>query len=172
MTLTCRDVMLENPVLLSPEDTVEKAFKLICTHGMRYLPVVDSDGKYIGVFTSATLIRLLLPSSMTIEIAGMDTDKGLKNLGFYHMGREDFLEKSQELKDEKVTDNLSHEKNIPVTSPDTPVMDGVLLLHNYKRHVILVEPESRKFVGVVTIKSVLSHIFGGTSDNATNTSVA
>lgn len=159
MTLTCRDVMLEQPVLLSPDDTVEKAFKLIRQHGMRYLPVVDDNGKYLGVFTSATLIRLLLPPSMTIKIGGMDTDKGLKNLGFYHMDKADFAEVSTRLKNINVIDNLSDVKNIPVTSPDTSLMEGILLLHNYKRHVILAEPDSHKFVGVLTIKSVLSHIF-------------
>lgn len=159
MTLSCRDVMLKEPVLLSPDDTVEKAFKLICQHGMRYLPVVDKAGKYVGVFTSATLIKLLLPSSLTIKIGGMDTDKGLKNLGFYHMDKEDFLEMSKELKDKKVMDNLSDIKNIPVTSPDTSVMEGILMLHNYKRHVILAEPETNQFIGVLTINSVLSYIF-------------
>lgn len=159
MNLTCRDVMLECPVLLTPEDTVEKAFKLICEHGMRYLPVVDKDNKYLGVFTSATLIMLLLPPSMTIKIGGMDTDKGLKNLGFYHMSKEDFMEISKGLREMKVIDNLSAVKNIPVASPDTSIMEGILLLHNYKRHVILVEPETQQFVGVLTIKSVLKHIF-------------
>lgn len=159
MTLSCRDVMLEQPVLLAPDDSVAKAFNLIREHGMRYLPVVDENGKYLGVFTSATLIRLLLPPSLTIKIGGMDTDKGLKNLGFYHMDREDFMEVSKELKNKKVIDNLSDVKNIPVTSPDTPLMEGILLLHNYKRHVILAEPKTQQFVGVLTIKSVLAHIF-------------
>ncbi len=159
MTLTCRDVMLAEPVLLSPDDSVEKAFKLICEHGMRYLPVVDADGIYVGVFTSPTLIKLLLPSSLTIKVGGMDTDKGLKNLGFYHMDKEDFMEKSKDLHLEKVVDNLSNPKNIPLTHPDTPIMEGILLLHNYKRHVILVEEETNKFIGVLTIKSVLNSIF-------------
>lgn len=157
--LMCRDVMPKDQEVLHPEDTVSKAFKLMRRKGMRFLPVVDENGIYLGVFTSPTLIRLMLPRAMTIQLGGKNANKGLYNLNFLNMEEEDFYDSLSEVKNEPVGKHLSDPKNIPVTSPDTPIIEGVLLLHQYKRHVILVEPETEKFVGVVSINSALRKIF-------------
>lgn len=159
MSLTCKDLMRPNQVTLSPDDTVITAFKLILEHGMRFLPVVDNTGRYLGVFTSPTLIKLLLPRAMTIELGGKDAHKGLNNLGFFNIGEADFHQSLTDIKDEKVINHLSEKSNIPVVAPDTPIMEGVLLLHQYKRHVILVEPDTDKFVGVLSINAVLQKVF-------------
>lgn len=158
MTLTCRDVMPSHQITLKPDDTVSKAFNLMRANGMRFLPVVAEDGTYVGVFTSPTLIKLLLPRAITIQMSGKDS-KGLSNLGFYNIDEQDFHQSLKDIKDEKVINHLSDPDNIPVTSPDTAVMEGILLLHKYKRHVILVEPETNQFVGVVSINSALKNIF-------------
>ncbi|MBS9778263.1 MAG: CBS domain-containing protein [Gammaproteobacteria bacterium] len=157
--LTCKDVMSSEQVVLHPNDTVSKAFQLMRSKGMRFLPVVDEEGKYLGVFTSPTLIKLLLPRAITIEMGGRGTHKGLNSLNFLNLEEEDFCSSLSEIKTEPVINHLSDPKNIPVTPPETPVIEGVLLLHQYKRHVILVEPVTNEFVGVLTINSVLREIF-------------
>lgn len=160
MTITCKDVMVEDQSILKPTDTVSKAFQLMRKKGIRFLPIVADDGTYIGVFTSPTLIQLLLPRAMTIELSGgKKSNKSLNNLGFYHVDEETFHESLAEEKDEPVINHLSDPRNIPLLAPDTPVMEGVLMLHKYKRHVILVEPDSNQFVGVVSINSMLNKMF-------------
>ncbi len=159
MDLTCRQLMLKEQETLLPTDTVSKAFYLMRKQGMRYLPVVSKTGEYVGVFTSPTLIKLMLPQAMTIHIGGKDSSKGLNNLNFLNMEEEVFCEALAEVKDEPVKNHLSDPKNIPVIAPDSPIMESVLLLHKYKRHVILVEPETNQFVGVISINAILKKIF-------------
>lgn len=158
MSLTCKDVMGAEQATLRPTDTVSTAFRLMRKKGIRFLPVVDTDGTYVGVFTSPTLIKLLLPRAMTIQMSGKDS-KGLSNLGFYNVDEETFHHSLAEEKDEPVINHLSDPDNIPLVAPETPVMEGVLLLHKYKRHVIVVEPETNHFVGVVSINSMLKKMF-------------
>lgn len=158
MTLTCKDVMVENQCILRPTDTVSTAFRLMRTKGVRFLPVVAEDGTYVGVFTSPTLIKLLLPRAITIQMSGKDS-KSLSNLGFYNVDEETFHDSLAEEKDEPVINHLSDPDNIPLVAPDTSVMEGVLLLHKYKRHVILVDPDSNRFIGVLSINSVLKKMF-------------
>lgn len=158
MTLTCKDVMVEDQCILRPTDTVSKAFRLTRQKGIRFLPVVEEDGTYVGVFTSPTLIKLLLPRAMTIQMSGKDS-KSLSNLGFYNVDEETFHHALAEEKDEPVVNHLSDPSNIPLLAPDTSVMEGVLMLHKYKRHVILVKPDSNQFVGVVSINSMLKKMF-------------
>ncbi len=162
MTLTCKDVMANPDVqmVLRPTDTVSTAFQLMRKMGVRFLPVIDDNGKYLGVFTSPTLIKLLLPRALTIKLGGMnEAHHALNDLRFYNMDKESFHNSLAEDKNESVMNYLSDPDSIPILSPDTSVMEGVLMLHKYKRHVILVEPDTNKFVGVVSINSVLREIF-------------
>lgn len=160
MTLTCKDVMVDDQPILRPTDTVSKAFLLMRQKGIRFLPVVEETGNYVGVFTSPTLIKLLLPRAMTIQLSGgKKNNKSLSNLGFYNIDEATFHQSLVEEKDEPVVNHLSDPGNIPILAPDTSVMEGVLMLHKYKRHVILVKPKSNKFVGVLSINSVLKKMF-------------
>lgn len=160
MSLTCKDLMVEDQSILRPTDTVSRAFHLMRTQGVRFLPIVAEDGSYMGVFTSPTLVKLLLPRAMTIELSGgKKSNKSLSNLGFYSIDEKTFHQSLAEEKDEPVINHLSPPANIPIVAPDTSAMEGVLLLHKYKRHVILVEPESNHFVGVLSINSVLKKMF-------------
>jgi CBS domain-containing protein len=51
-----QDVMSE-PLCVSPETTLAEAEKLLEQHGFNALPVVDSDGRLVGVVTSLDLLR-------------------------------------------------------------------------------------------------------------------
>ncbi len=37
-------------------------------------------------------------------------------------------------------------------------MEGIFLLYKYKRHLILVEPETNRFIGTVSANSLLDHV--------------
>ncbi len=160
MNLVCKDVMNQNQLTVRPETTIIDAFNLIRKYKVRYLPVVNEDGTYFGVFTSPTLIRMLLPAAATIELASNQSSAmAVANLNFFEITPEDFADRLQNLADEKIGDHISDKRKIPIVSPKKGIMDGVMLLHKYKRHVILVEPDTRQFVGVLTINSVLGHLF-------------
>lgn len=159
MILTCKDVISENPTTLLPTDTLSKAFNLMRKKGMRYLPVVSADGKFLGVFTSPTLIKLMLPRAVTIHIGGKDSSKGLNDLNFLNIDKKDFCDSIKNIKDELVQEHISDPKNIPIASPETSLIEGILLIHKFKRHLILVEPDSNKFVGIVSINSTLKKVF-------------
>ncbi len=158
--LTCQDLMLskQDQIVLRPSDTVSKAFKLMRQKGMRFLPVVEENGQYVGVFTSPTLIRLMLPRAATLGLGSKNTNQ-IMGLNFYNLDKDNFTESLQAVKNDLVKNHLSDPKNIPVTAPCTPVMEGILLLHQYKRHVILVDPDTNQFVGVLSINAALRNIF-------------
>lgn len=160
MSLTCRDVMVSPHVqkTVLPNASVATAFQIIKSCRSRFLPVVDEHGKYQGVFSAPTLLKLILPKAALI---GMETDSSRLNmdtLGFFNLSRDDFERQIEKLKDERVADNMSLPENIPVTGPDTPVMEGIYLIHQYKRHLMLVEPSTDAFIGTVSANSILSQV--------------
>ncbi|SDK50892.1 CBS domain-containing protein [Aliiruegeria lutimaris] len=158
MGLTCFDVMVSPEVqnTIHPEESVAKAFNIIKRSRARFLPVVDHDGKYVGVFTAPTLLKLILPKAALIGLE--HTRVPLSSLGFMSLSEADFNARLEQLKYEKVGDNLSNPDNIPVTAPETPIMEGIFLIHQYKRHVILVDPKTNRFVGTLSANSLLDHV--------------
>jgi CBS-domain-containing membrane protein len=162
MVLTCQDVMVspDQQITVTPDTSVRDAFQLFKQHRARFLPVVDANGIYHGVFTAPTLLKLLLPKAATI---GVNTDSmrvSIESLGFMSLTKEDFSAQLETLKDEKVRDNMSSPVNIPVVAPTTPIMEGIFLYYKYKRHVVLVEPNTGRFVGTVSSNSLLEKALG------------
>lgn len=53
---------MSSPVLtLGMAEPVERAAQLLCEHGFTSLPVVDDDGRLVGIVTEADVIRDQLP---------------------------------------------------------------------------------------------------------------
>lgn len=156
MGLTCFDMMIppDRQRMIYPDDTVFDAFHVLRESRARFLPVVHGDGTYAGVFTAPTLLSLLLPRAATLGIAA-ERATNFDNLSFYSMEKEDFDRQIDRLSREIVKDHMSDPSNIPTTAPDTPIMEGILLIYKYKRHLVLVEPKTNKFVGTVSANSLL-----------------
>lgn len=160
MGLTCRDLMVSPHVqkTVGPEESVATALNIIKASRARFLPVVDGDGKYIGVFTAPTLLKMILPKAATIDLFSESARMNLENLKFFNLSKEDFNAQIESLKDEKVVDNMSRPENVPVVAPDTPVMEGIFLIYKFKRHLVLVEPDTEKFIGTVSPNSLLDQV--------------
>lgn len=159
MGLICRDVMVppEKQKTIHPDDTVAKAFEIIRDSRARFLPVVGDDGSFQGVFTAPTLIKMILPSAARIGVSDETSRVAISHLSFMDLTKEDISEQIKRLHEERVGDHMSNPANIPVLAPDTPVMEGIFLIHKFKRHVFLVEPETNRFVGSVSPNSLIDH---------------
>lgn len=54
------DAMTRNVKDVSPDDTVERAAELMSRHGINRLPVVDDDGRLVGIVTREDIVRGLI----------------------------------------------------------------------------------------------------------------
>ena len=128
------------------EDPLMKEF------GMRNLPVVDGEGKLLGVFTTVHLIELLLPKAATIE-------GGLSDLSFVHDTIDDVRQRWKEVQDHRVGDFIETE-NIPLATAETSLIEVMLLIFQKRTHVTIVDEDSGQVVGVVTFSKVLDALLG------------
>lgn len=152
MKNTCSEVMIRTPVTLKPEATLLEALDTIHGIGVRYLPVVDVNNDFIGIFSSLTLLTTLLPSSISINMG-----KRMVDLGFMKTNIKELREELVARKDEGIIDHII-KNDITTVNPDSSIMEAIHLLHEKKAHVIVLEPDSRQFVGIVTINSLLDQI--------------
>lgn len=153
--MTVKTIMLTQPKAVLPDDTVPKAVDLMLQHGIRNIPVVDGEGRFLGSFTTVHLIQLLLPMVATMESGFGD----VTDLTFVHDTLADIRDRLQDVRSHKVGDYMDT-RDIPCVDPDTSIMEAMLLLHRHRTHVPVVDRRSRKLVGVVSFNCVLRAITG------------
>ncbi|WP_289501472.1 CBS domain-containing protein [Gloeocapsopsis sp. IPPAS B-1203] len=56
---TVGEVMSSDPVTVSPDKTLREAAKLMHDREVRRLPVIDSEGKIIGILTRGDVVRAM-----------------------------------------------------------------------------------------------------------------
>jgi CBS domain-containing protein len=135
-----KDIMTENVIALSPDDEITKAARILLEERINGAPVVDADGKLVGILCQSDLIaqqkRLPLPTIFTI----LD--------GFIPLSSMKHLEKEVE----KMTATLvSHAMTPnPVTAnPDNDIEEVAMLMVDRKFHTIPVVDSDGKLAGIV-----------------------
>ncbi len=81
--LNLRDLMIKEPITVSPDDDVEIAAQLIYKHKIGGMPVVD-NGQLVGIITATDILRTfidmmgILSSTSRIDVVVGDQPGGLK----------------------------------------------------------------------------------------------
>lgn len=150
--MSLNEIMLSDPQTVGPEATVPTAFRLMKQFGMRNLPVVDDDGRFLGVFSTVHLIELLLPVAATVE-------GGLTDLSFVQDSLDDIRERYKNVENHKVGDFIESE-HVPVVHTGTSLVEAMLLLYKHRTHVTVVEESTNKVVGVITVNGILEALMG------------
>jgi CBS domain-containing protein len=152
MAESVRDIMDPSPVTVSPDASVEEVVSTLREHELPGVPVVDADGRCVGIVTEADLV---LPD-----------DQGDLHIPHYVnlFGGTVFLEPlgrfEQRLRKafaSKATDMMTSDPD--TVAPDTTVQDAARLIHR-SGHNRLPVVEDGRLVGVVTRVDVLGALAG------------
>ncbi|MGW2250774.1 CBS domain-containing protein [Kitasatospora sp. NPDC001660] len=65
--VTAADLMTTQPVCTTPDTSVVAAARLMSRHGLKRLPVLDDDGRVIGVVSRGDLLRVFLREDHVIR---------------------------------------------------------------------------------------------------------
>ncbi|PLY14779.1 MAG: hypothetical protein C0631_09680 [Sedimenticola sp.] len=142
-------VMDPHPTVLKPTDKISTAARFIMENRYRNLPVVDDEGCYLGVFGVNCLLKLVLPKPVLME-------KGLKNISFIHESLEDLHNRFREIEDQDIS--VCMNTDIATVRPDTPLLETLLLLHDTRTSIPVLEPGSCKLLGMISYWDVGKHI--------------
>jgi CBS domain-containing protein len=147
MALTVRDIMDDDPATVTPEVDVETVVRLLRSHELPGLPVVNESGRLLGIITESDLVMagdegdLHLPHYIEL-FGGIVFLESLKH----------FEERLQRATAAKARDLMTED---PVTiGPDaTPQEAGRLIASSGHNRLPVVEGD--RLVGVVTRVDVL-----------------
>ena len=143
-----QDIMSKEVVSLTTDMLLGDAAKILAEHSFDGAPVIDGDGKLVGILTEYDLISkgsaIHLPTFQFI----------LQNLQIFKKDRSHFEKEIKDLSDLKVKDVMNSD---PLTLSDAASYeDAVRAFQEHHRvNPIPVIDENRKVVGVVSRFDVL-----------------
>lgn len=138
---TASNIMDPQPSVLHPDDRIGPAIDTIMKNRYRRLPVIDDEGRFVGVFGVSCMLRLLMPKAVVME-------KGLESAPFVRDSLSDLHRRLEKVKDEPISICM-HEEMVRV-SPDTPILETLLTLYKTRASLPVVDPETGILVGVVS----------------------
>jgi CBS domain-containing protein len=147
---TCADVMIANPVTLPVTATVGEAIATLLRTRFHHMPVVDAEGRFVGLFGGSTVAKAILPKAITME-------GGLGDAAFFRETLADMRQRLDGLATRPALD--FSERDIPTVAPDDPLAKGLQLLHRSRTLVAVVDAE-RRLKGVLAYAGLLAKLVG------------
>jgi CBS domain-containing protein len=147
--MTVRSIMTADPLTLRGDDSVARAAELMLGHRYLILPVIDLDGRYVGVFDMWDLLGLLLPKAATLNTLVPD-------LGFLGDDLPGLQARLREVGQQPV--GPLARPDLPTLRPEMSVMQALLLFFRNRSALPVVDEATRRVVGVLSYWDALAAI--------------
>jgi CBS-domain-containing membrane protein len=130
-----------SPTVVKPTDLIKTAIGYIMKNRYRNLPVVDDEGHYLGSFGVSCLLKNVLPKAVLMK-------HGLTSVPFVQETLSDLHNRLHELENNAVAMCMNTEAM--TVSPDTPLVETLLILYHNRDSLPVVDPDSGKLLGVIS----------------------
>ena len=134
-------IMTKDPVTVLQDESVGDAAAKLVLHRLTGLPVVDSEGRYLGLFGLYDFLALLLPR---VALAG----DLMSNLRFMNEDTEELRRRYRDISGLPVSQFVNH--NVPTLDPDTAEVDALRLFCRNQLSLPVVHENSRNVQGIVS----------------------
>lgn len=145
-----KELMETNGIHVNPSTTYEEAARLLYTHQMSGVPVLDEKGTVVGFVSEKDIVRILYPWYKSFyESPESYTDMEARE------------SKASDIRNTKV--EVFMKRSVFTVKPDDPIMKAgaLMLAHDINRLPVL---ENGKMVGIVSrgsiYKAILKKNFG------------
>jgi len=130
-----REKIQRNPVTIGPDASFFEARALIHEKGIRHLPVVDKNGKLVGIVTKGDIQEAAPSDATSLSIQEIN----------YLLGKL------------KVSSFMTPKQKLITITPDTIIEEAVQLMHDNKIGCLPVL-EGEKLYGIFTETDALAHL--------------
>jgi len=153
--MTTSTIMSRDVISLKPDDSIMSALKLMCTHSVHNLPVLDKNNNFLGLFSLRRLSRELLPKA-----AKLDENSLLMHINFMPDGTDELLKRLHKIGRKPVSDLLEKSSKLRFCNPETTLPELLQLLFDSPTSlpVVVVEGKKKKLAGMVSNWDVLTKL--------------
>ncbi len=148
--MTVADVMNREPAILQARQTFAEGFAILQERRIRSLPVLDEQGRYLGLFEVRDVWAVLLPR------AAMLGDRSLQGLSFVGGTPAEMQARLTAAAGRPATDFVGNEE-LAAVPPDTSVKEAMRLLYHHGG-ILPVVDASRRLLGIVSTWEILAAI--------------
>lgn len=146
--MPCHAAMIEKPLVIAPDTSVEAAIVQLKARGSDCAAVVSAGGVLEGVFSIQELMKNLLPVSVAMA-DGIQLDVTVRAAP----GVAKRLRKVMPLP----VSEFMNRKPL-VVYPQTPIWEGINILVTQGGPLAVVEGENSRFMGLITDSSLLNEL--------------
>lgn len=145
-----KDIMTKEVITIKEEDTVEQCAKILTTHHLSGLPVVDDEGHVKGIITEGDLIK---------RSAKVPTPAYLEFLGgiIYLDNPNKFFEEVKKSMGLFVKEVMT--EDVTTIGPNEKIEDAANLLVRKKIKRLPVIDDTGKLVGIISRRDIMAHLF-------------
>ncbi len=152
MTKTVADVMSRNPVVVQRETSLTEAIKILAERRISGLPVVDDNGKLIGIISETDLMWQETGVTPPAYIMFLDSVIYLQNPATYERDLHKALGQT-------VGEVMSKD---PITiAPDKSLRDAAKLMHDKNIHRLPILDSEGQVIGILTRGDIIRAMASG-----------
>jgi len=141
--ISAKDIMTKNVITINKDSTVSELAKLLIKNKICGVPVVDSNGKLVGMATEADIIvkESNLPFPLSFSFAFLESYES------YTKTTKDYLKT-------RIEDIMT--RKIKIVNEDMPVSKVVNMMINNNINRLPVLDKSNKLVGIITRENIIA----------------
>lgn len=147
--MNAEDIMIRDVLTISPEDGIEKVAKILVETGISGLPVVNEDGKVVGIITEGDLVYQQKKLNIPAYLNFLDI--------LVPLGREEFLEDLKKMTAFKVEDLMT--KDVIMVGEKTNITEIATLMVENKINRVPVVDQEQRLLGIITRHDIIKHIY-------------
>jgi CBS domain-containing protein len=153
MATTVADVMSRDPITVTPETPLNEVIKILAERRISGLPVLNAEGKLIGVISESDLMWQETGVTPPAYIMILDSVIYLENPAKYERDLHKALGQT--------VGEVMTKKDLATVTLDVPIRKAAQLMHERNVHRLLVVDADERLVGVLTrgdiIRFMASH---------------
>jgi len=147
--MDCEDIMTRNPKAVREDDSIGDVSREIVERNYINLPVIDAEGRLVGLFGVYDLLALLVPRVAVIGNL-------LPNLRFLSDDESELYRKFAAVRGSPVRRAVNREA--AHVYPDTPLIEAIRLFCGNHMTIPVVERGTNRLVGTISYWDAARHI--------------
>jgi predicted transcriptional regulator len=142
MSQTIADIMTPDPIVVNPQTPLNEAIKILAENRISGLPVIDANGKLVGVISETDLMWQETGVTPPAYIMLLDSVIYLENPAKHERELHKALGQT--------VGEVMTEKDLFTIKPDRSVREAAQMMHKHKVHRLPVLDAAEKIIGIVT----------------------
>ncbi len=150
MLSSCEKAIVKDVVTVTPDQTVEEILKIFKEKNIRNIPVLDNEGKFLGLVGLQQILVNLLPKSAVME-------DGLDNLNFVVGATPGMAKRLRKLHEVSIAELIK--TDAATVTPETSTIEALLVLAKRGSPVAIIDEDTKEFKGVITRQTLLDNLY-------------